>query len=160
LVIEMTDRLVPGMGEEIRNYVEGALQKARVEVHTQTRVARVSDHTLTLEHNREETEIKTSGVVWVAGVRMNPLIEGLDVEKDRRGLILVQPTLQVRGHENVFALGDIAFYQDVVPTLAGTAQLAFQQSSLLARNVKALVEGRELKSKNFVELGDAVSLGT
>src|SRR5206468_11425203 len=51
LVIEMTDRLVPGMGEEIRNYVEGALQEARVEVHTQTRVARVSDHTLTLEHN-------------------------------------------------------------------------------------------------------------
>src|SRR5437660_9364475 len=133
LVIEMTDRLVPGMGEEIRNYVEGALQEARVEVHTQTRVARVSDHTLTLEHNREETEIKTSGVVWVAGVRVNPLIEGLDVEKDRRGLILVEPTLQVRDHENVFALGDLAFYPDVAPTLAGTAQLALQQAQLCAR---------------------------
>jgi len=160
LVIEMTDRLVPGMGEEIRNYVEGALQEARVEVHTQTRVARVSDHTLTLEHNREETEIKTSGVVWVAGVRVNPLIEGLDVEKDRRGLILVEPTLQVRDHENVFALGDLAFYPDVAPTLAGTAQLALQQAHLCARNIRALLRGDELKSKHFVELGEAVSLGT
>ena len=160
LVIEMTDRLVPGMGEEIRQYVEGALQKARVEVHTQTRVARVSDHTLTLDHNREETEIKTSGVVWVAGVRMNPLIEGLDVEKDRRGLILVEPTLQVRGHENVFALGDLAFYPDVAPTLAGTAQLALQQAHLCARNIRAFLRGDELKSKHFVELGEAVSLGT
>jgi len=160
LVIEMTDRLVPGMGEEIRQYVEHALEKARVEVHTQTRVARVSDHTLTIEHNREETEIKTSGVVWVAGVRVNPLIEGLDVEKDRRGLILVEPTLQVRGHENVFALGDLAFYPDVAPTLAGTAQLALQQSHLCARNIRAFLHGEELKSKHFVELGEAVSLGT
>jgi demethylphylloquinone reductase len=160
MVIEMTDRLVPGMGEEIRKYVEDALEESRVEVHTQTRVARASQNSLTLEHNRAETEIKTAGIVWVAGVRPNPLIERLTIEKDRRGLILVEPTLQVRGHENVFALGDIAFYADVVPTLAGTAQLALQQSHLCARNIQAFLRGDQLKSKHFVELGEAVSLGT
>ena len=160
LVIEMADRLVPGMGQEIRRYVEDALEVSRVEVHTETSVVKVTASGITLEHQNAHTEIETAAVVWVAGVRVNPLIEQLAIEKDRRGLIIVQPTLQVRGHENVFALGDIAFYQDVVPTLAGTAQLAFQQSSLLARNVKAFVEGRELKSKHFVELGEAVSLGT
>jgi NADH dehydrogenase len=160
LVIEMADRLVPGMGQEIRAYVEDALEQSRVEVHTETSVVKVTASGITLEHQNAHTEIETATVVWVAGVRVNPLIEQLAVEKDRRGLIIVEPTLQVRGHENVFALGDIAFYQDVVPTLAGTAQLAFQQSSLLARNVKAFIEGRELKSKHFVELGEAVSLGT
>ncbi len=160
LVIEMADRLVPGMGQEIRRYVEDALEASRVEVHTETSVVKVTAGGITLEHQNAHTEIETAAVVWVAGVRVNPLIEQLAVEKDRRGLIIVEPTLQVRGHENVFALGDIAFYPDVVPTLAGTAQLAFQQSSLLARNVKAFVEGRELKSKHFVELGEAVSLGT
>jgi NADH:ubiquinone reductase (non-electrogenic) len=160
MVIEMTDRLVPGMGEEIRKYVEDALEESRVEVHTQTRVARASQNSLTLEHNRAETEIKTAGIVWVAGVRPNPLVERLTIEKDRRGLILVEPTLQVRGHENVFALGDIAFYADVVPTLAGTAQLALQQSHLCARNIQAFLRGDQLKSKHFVELGEAVSLGT
>jgi demethylphylloquinone reductase len=160
MVIEMTDRLVPGMGEEIRRYVEDALEESRVEVHTQTRVARASQNSLTLEHNRAETEIKSAGIVWVAGVRPNPLVERLTIEKDRRGLILVEPTLQVRGHENVFALGDIAFYPDVVPTLAGTAQLALQQSHLCARNIQAFLRGDQLKSKHFVELGEAVSLGT
>src|SRR3989441_11982498 len=160
LVIEMADRLVPGMGQEIRRYVEDALEATRVEVHTETSVVKVTASGITLQHQNAHTEIETAAVVWVAGVRVNPLIEQLAIEKDRRGLIIVQPTLQVRGHENVFALGDIAFYQDVVPTLSGTAQLAFQQSSLLARNVKAFVEGRELKSKHFVELGEAVSLGT
>lgn len=160
IVIEMSDHVVPGMGEEIRKFVEHALFESRVEVHTRTRVARVTANSITLDHNHRQTEMAAAAVVWVGGVRVNPLIAQLEIEKDRRGLIIVEPTLQVGGHENVFALGDIAFYKDVVPTLAGTAQLAFQQSSLLAANVRRFIEGRELKTKHFVELGEAVSLGT
>jgi NADH:ubiquinone reductase (non-electrogenic) len=160
LIIEMADRLVPGMGEEIRKYVEDALEESRVEVHTETRVVRVTGDSITLEHNQHRSEVENAAVVWVAGVRPSPLVESLKLEKDRRGSIVVERTLQVRGYPNVFALGDVAFYQDVVPTLAGTAQLALQESHLCARNVRAFIDGRELKSKHFVELGEAVSLGT
>jgi demethylphylloquinone reductase len=160
VIIEMADRLVPGMGEEIRKFVESALEEIRVEVHTETRVVRVTENRITLEHNQRQTELQTAAVVWVAGVRPNPLTEGLKVERDRRGLIIVEPTLQVRGQANLFALGDVAFYADVVPTLAGTAQLALQESHLCARNIQAFLEGGELKSKHFVELGEALSLGT
>ena len=160
LVVEMADRLVPGMGEEIRKFVEDALEETRVEVHTNTRVVKVTADSITLDHNQRQTELATSGVVWVAGVRPSPLLESLNIEHDRRGLIPVEPTLQLRGRPEVFALGDIAFYPEVAPVLAGTAQLAFQQSHLCAQNVRAFIEGRELKSKKFVELGEAVSLGT
>jgi len=160
LVIEMADRLVPGMGEQIREFVEGALLESRVEAHTDTRVVNVSENSITTEHDNKQTEIETAAVVWVAGVSVNPLIDQLNIEKDRRGLILVEPTLQVRGHENVFALGDIALYHDVVPTLQGTAQLAYQQAGLLSHNVRALIKGNELRTKHFEELGEALSLGT
>lgn len=160
IIVEMADRLVPGMGDEIREYVERELNRHRIEVHTRTRVARVSKTGLALEHNGRETEIAAAGVIWVAGVRINPAIESLQVEKDKRGLIMVEPTLQVRGHQNAFALGDIAFYPDVAPTLSGTAQLALQQAHLCARNVRAFLSGEELKTKHFVELGEALSLGT
>src|SRR5882672_5833522 len=160
LIIEMADRLVPGMGEELRKFVEGALHESRIEVHTQTRVVRVTERTITLEHNQQHTELETAGVVWVAGVRVSPLAEGLKIGKDRRGLLLVEHTLQTREYPNVFALGDVAFYPDVVPTLAGTAQLALQESGLCARNVRAFIEGKPLKTKRFIELGEAVSLGT
>ena len=160
IIIEMTDRLVPGMGTEIREHVERELAEQRIEIHTQTRVARVEPNVLTLEHNGRESDIEVVGVVWVAGVRMNPIIENLKVEKDKRGLIIVEPTLQVRNHPNVFTLGDIAYYPDVPPTLAGTAQLALQQAHLCARNVRASLTGDELKTKHFVELGEALSLGT
>jgi NADH dehydrogenase len=160
MVVEMGEQIVPGMGDEIRAFVEDALKKSRVEVHTQTRVRRVMKDGFTIDHNGEETDIKAAGVVWTAGVRVNPLIEKLDVEKNERGLILVEPTLQVRSHKNIFAVGDIAFYKDVVPTLAGTAQLANQEASLLASNIKASLDGRRLHARHFVELGEAVSLGT
>lgn len=160
MVIEMGDQVVPGMGDEIRAFVEDALKSSRVEIHTQTRVLRVKPDGFTIEHNGEETDVEAAGVVWTAGVRVNPLIEKLEVEKDRRGLMIVEPTLQLRGFENVFAVGDIAFYKDVIPTLAGTAQLANQEASLLASNIKALLDGRRLHARHFVELGEAVSLGT
>jgi NADH:ubiquinone reductase (non-electrogenic) len=160
LVIEMGDRVVPGMGEEIRKFVEDALLESHVEVHTLTRVVRVTEKTLVFEHNGAETEIDTAAVVWVGGVRVSPVIENLQVEKTSRGLIVVRPTLQVLARENVFALGDNALYKDAVPTLAGTAQLALQEAGLVARNIKAFLSGDELRTKHFEELGEAVSLGT
>ncbi|PYS75282.1 MAG: hypothetical protein DMF73_01135, partial [Acidobacteria bacterium] len=77
------------MGEEIRKFVEDALENERVEVHTETRVVRVTENNITLEHKNDRLEIKTAGVVWVAGVRPNPLTASLAVERDSRGLIIV-----------------------------------------------------------------------
>ena len=160
LVIEMGDRVVPGMGEQIREFVEDALRESRVEVHTRTRVVRVTKDELTFEHEGNQETLKTAAVVWVGGVKMSPVIENLDVEKSQRGLLVVKPTLQLSQHVNVFALGDVAFYPDATPTLAGTAQLAFQQASLAGSNIKAYLEGKEMRTRHFEELGEALSLGT
>jgi NADH:ubiquinone reductase (non-electrogenic) len=160
MLLEMGDRVVPGMGHQIRELVEDALRESHVEVHTLTRVVNVTSDSVTFEHEGNRETVKTAGVVWLGGVRMNPLIQELEVEKNQRGLLSIKPTFQLTQHDNVFALGDIAFYADADPTLHGTAQLAFQQGSLVAKNVKALLEGKELQSKYFEELGEAISLGT
>ena len=160
LLFEMGDRLVPGMGEDIREYVEKTLLESHINVNLQTKVLEVKPHSIVSEHNGKQTEIKTVSTVWTAGVRVNPLIEKLDLPKSEIGLILVEPTMQVRNFENVFALGDIARVEDVAPQLPGTAQLAFQESDLAASNIRAFLSGKELKTKHFEELGEAVSLGT
>ena len=160
LVIEMGARVVPGMGDQIREFVDDALRKSHVEVHTETRVVNVTSDGLTFDHQGKQEHLKTAAVVWTGGVKMRPLIENLQVEKSNRGLLLVRPTLQLMSHDNIFALGDVAVYPDASPTLAGTAQLAFQQASLAAKNVNAFVSGSELQTKHFEELGEAISLGT
>src|SRR5690349_10238285 len=160
MLLEMGDKVVPGMGDEIRELVEDALRQSRVEVHTLTRVVNVTKDGLTFEHDGNEEHVKTAGVVWLGGVRMNPLIEQLDVDKNKRGFLTIKGTLQLAQHDDAFALGDIAYFNDAAPTLHGTAQLAFQQASLAAHNIKAFVEGNELRTKHFEELGEAMSLGT
>jgi demethylphylloquinone reductase len=160
MLLEMGDRVVPGMGQQIRELVEEALLQSHVEVHTLTRVVNVTAEGVTFEHDGNQEHVKTAGVVWLGGVRMNPLVEQLNAEKTQRGLLVIKPTLQLSQHDNVFALGDIALYPDAAPVLQGTAQLAFQQASLAARNVKAFIEGKELHTKHFEELGEAISLGT
>ncbi len=160
LVVEMGNKVVPGMGDPIREFVEKALGQSRVEVHTLTRVISVTKDGLTFEHQGTREHLKTAAVVWTGGVKMSSLLEQLNVEKNPRGLFLIKPTLQLSSHDNIFALGDIAVYPDAAPTLAGTAQLAFQEASLAGDNVKALLSGKELRTKHFEELGEALSLGT
>jgi len=160
LLVEMGDRVVPGMGEQIRAFVDEALLESQVEVHTMTRVVKVSPGEVTLEHQGNHETLKTACVVWTGGVKMNPLIDKLDVQKNKRGALIIEGTLQLPQHNNVFALGDIAVYPDAAPTLAGTAQLAFQQAKLAGDNVKAFLEGKQLRTKHFEELGEAISLGT
>ena len=160
LVFEMSDRVVPGMGEQIRAFVEEALREAHVEVNTLTRVVKVTSDSVTYEHGGKLEELKTAAVVWLGGVKMRPLIEQLNVEKTSRGLIKVRPTLQLAEHDNVFALGDITCCPPADPTLPGTAQLALQEAHLAAHNIKAFVSGADLDTKHFEELGEALSLGT
>jgi len=160
LVIEMGDKIVPGMGAEIREIVEDALRESHIEVHTLTRVVGVNENSIVLEHGGAQTEIETAAVVWVGGVRVSPVIEQLDVPKTNRGLLSVRPTLQLSNSDNVFAIGDVSYFKDATPTLAGTGQLALQQARLAADNIKALLSGSQLRTKHFEELGEAVSLGT
>ncbi len=160
LLVEMSDKIVPGMGEDIRKYVEKVLLEKHIDVNLQTKVLEVKPHGIVFEHNGKQTEVETVTTVWTAGVKVNPLIEKLDLPKDKNGLILVNPTLQVKDYDNVFAIGDIAKLETVAPILVGTAQIAFQESDLLANNIRAFLNGEKLKAKQFEELGEAVSLGT
>ncbi len=160
LIFEMSDRLVPGMGEDVRAYVEKTLLESHIDVHLETKVLEVTPSGIVSEYNGRKSEIETVATVWTAGVKVSPLIEKLELPKDKSGLILVNQTMQVEGYENVFALGDIAKVEEIAPVLAGTAQLANQESALAANNIRAFLGGRDLKTKAFEELGEALSLGT
>jgi NADH dehydrogenase len=160
VVVEMGKQVLPGMDSELRATVEKVLAEKRVEMFSDTRVVRVTAGGAELEHAGARETIEASGVVWTAGVRINPLVEKLEVEKTQKGLVVVAPSLQVQDHPEVFALGDIAYFPRVVPSLAGTAQLALQQARLVADNIQALIDGSVASAGHFEELGEAVSLGT
>jgi NADH dehydrogenase len=98
----------------------------------------------------------------IAGVKAPEVVSKLDgLEVNRKGQIVVEPTLQSQSDENVFALGDCS-------TLSGpngkplptTAQVARQQAVFLARSLgRHLKQHKPLAKFHFHDMGSLVSLG-
>jgi len=162
MLIEMGKRIVADMGDELHDYVEKSLRESGVDIHTDTRVHRITESSIFFEDDGREEEVKTAGVVWTGGVRVAPLIENLALKRDdkNKNKIVIHDTLQTQSYGEVFALGDIALYKNADAKLSGTAQLAFQQSSLAAANIKAFLKGEKLNTRYLKVQGEAVSLGT
>jgi NADH dehydrogenase FAD-containing subunit len=64
----------------------------------------------------------------------------LATARTQDGFIEVTPTLQLPGHPNVFALGDVS---TLTPKMAGRAR---RQAQLVADNIRALIEGRQMQT--------------
>jgi NADH dehydrogenase len=102
--------------------------------------------------------IRSNTLVWTAGTTPNPLLKTLpnDIERDKRGAVLVGETLAVPNHPNLWALGDCAAVPDVLnpgKTCPPTAQFALRQAYTLAHNIHATLRDRPLKVVKFKALG-------
>jgi NADH dehydrogenase len=93
----------------------------------------------------EETKVlATETTIWTAGTATNPLIEHLSIpaeNRDKHGLPLVTPTLQLPDFPSVFAAGDCAVVRD--KSLPPLAQVAYQQGAAIADNLLALSGGEQ-----------------
>ena len=89
----------PGiLGEVPRQLAEHAtarLQRDGVEILTSTTLAAVDAQAVTLGDGRR---LDTATLVWTAGVTAHPVVRDLGLPLDRRGRIVVDGSLQVRGH--------------------------------------------------------------
>src|SRR5260370_9341037 len=96
--------ILPELGEELGNYTQTKLEKRGIQIILNTRVAAVSDDSVTLTNG---TMIPSATIIWTAGTTPNPLLETLRCSKDH-GRDVVNDCLQVRDFPNVWAVGDYA----------------------------------------------------
>ena len=87
--------------------------------------------------------LATATTIWSAGTTANPLLKTLSLpehHRDRHGLPLVTPTLQLADFPEVFAGGDCAIVEQ--KSLPALAQVAYQQGAGIAHNLIAIAEGK------------------
>ena len=65
--------------------------------------------------------------------------------------------MQIKEYQNIFFVGDIVFCED--DPFPSSAQVAMQQGFLTAQNIISLRKGNKLKSFQFEDLGEMLSLG-
>jgi NADH dehydrogenase len=125
------------MGPKLGLKAQRRLEKMGVEVKLNTMVTDVDYMGLTVKEGGEEHRIEAAVKVWSAGVQASPLgklvAEQSDgTEVDRAGRVVVEPDLTVKGHPNVFVIGDLMS----VPNVPGMAQGAIQGAVYATKQIK------------------------
>lgn len=157
-LVQSGPRLLKGMSEEASKKALTFLKQLGVKVRLNTRV---KDFDGQYAYMNDGTSIRTSKVIWAAGIRGNT-IKGLPDEAICRGnRLLVDDLHRVKGLEHVYALGDLAqmeseAYPHGHPQVA---QVAIQQAKNLARNFKRKLKGKELNRFEYDDKGSMATIG-
>jgi selenide,water dikinase len=156
------DELLSGASDALRRRVLEEARARGVAVHAGVRVARVSESGIALEGGGA---IACDLAIWATGAAPTPLVTASALPKDERGFVRVRDTLQVEGHDTLFAAGDCA-------SLASAAWLpkagvyAVREGPVLAENLRLALSGEPLRAfrpqRDFLallNLGERRALG-
>ena len=146
VLVEGAGALIPPMGPKLGAIAQRRLERLGVEIRLNSLVTDVDYMGVTVkDKDGNEERIDCACKVWSAGVQASPLgkmiAEQTDgTQTDRAGRVVVEPDLTVKGHPNVFVIGDLMS----VPGVPGMAQGALQGAKYVA-----LAEGRP-KNEDFL----------
>lgn len=153
VLVDAAPTILPEIPKGLGAYASRQLAKEGVDIRVGTKLESLEEGAATLS---DGTTLATRTLVWTAGVRPHPLLAELGMPLDERGRVRVDPTLQVEGREDVWALGDCAR----VPNEATdhpdppTCQHALRQARRLAGNLRG-----ETRPYHYRMLGQVATLG-
>jgi demethylphylloquinone reductase len=160
-IIDRGTQMLSDSSEFNRETAIKALEKSQIWQDLETEVETVTADSITLVYKGQTDTIPVDLVLWTVGNQVSELINQLPLAQTDQGLLEIEPTLLVKGREDIFALGDAANSCDLDgKTLPATAQVAFQQSDYCAWNIWASATNRPLLSFRYQPLGEMMTLGT
>jgi NADH dehydrogenase len=156
VLIEASDRLLAAFPDSLSQHALRDLRRLGVDVRFGKPVTGVANGTVMVG---DET-IPAETIVWAAGVMASPLGRSLGVELDRAGRVKVNPDLTIPGHPEIFVIGDMALLaaEDGKP-LPGVAQVAMQQGTWAAGNIRRAMRGQPLLPFHYRDLGNMATIG-
>jgi NADH dehydrogenase len=139
LLLEGMDRLLAAMPPELSRETCRNLTAKGVDVRFAAQVASYDGKQV---HLKSGEDLPSYTLVWAAGVRAVPLLAQLGVPVSRLGQALVEPTLQLPGHPEIYVIGDAAGLTgpDGAP-LPMVAPVAIQQAQCAAANLLRALRG-------------------
>lgn len=158
-LIQSGDRILNTMSVESSNASEAFLESLGVKIWKNVRVTNYDGRIIS---TNSDLTFDSATVIWTAGVQ-GAAISGLDVNSlvERVERIKVNQFNQVKGYDNIFAIGDIAsmesgLYPQGHPMMA---QPAIQQGNLLGENLWRLVNGQNMKPFEYNDKGSMATIG-
>src|SRR5881392_2679023 len=149
ILYEAAPRVLPTFPEDLSAKAQRYLESLGVKIYTNTRVTSVDADGVVAGGQR----VRSSTVLWGAGVLASPAGHWLGAAMDKSGKIIVGSDLSVPGHPEIFAIGDTAHV--VAPSrnllgikskgpmvMPGVAQPAIQAGRYVAALIRRRVAGQ------------------
>ncbi len=158
VLVHSGPRILPEVSPSLSEYALRKLRGRGIDVQLETRVLGCNGRSVQLSSG--ET-IAARTFVWAAGTAPHPILASLPLPRGKGGRIEVEPSMAVRDHAHIWALGDSAAVPDLVTgsTCPPTAQFALRQGKRLADNLAAAIRGDSPKPFRFKALGLLAGLG-
>ena len=157
ILVHSHDTILPELSESLGRYALKRMAERGVIFRLKVRLLDAKPGKVILS----DGELAAETLVWTAGVAPSPVVKALDLPKNKRGALTVDETLAIPGHDGLWALGDCAAVFDAKSKNAvpPTAQFALREAAVLAKNIRAQIEGRPLKPFHFNSLGSLCVIG-
>jgi NADH dehydrogenase len=143
ILINSGDRLLPEVPAELADFTLHILRTNRIEVMLNTRVSGASSNNIKLN---DDSTISSHTLIWAGGVKPDPIVTKInDCEHDQKsGKVVSNSYLQLKGWNNVFAIGDCAYITDPNTDMPypPTAQHAIRQAKVAADNMISGIQQR------------------
>ena len=158
-LIQSGDRILNTMSEKSSAAAEQFLVDLGVKIWKNMRVTNYDGRTIT---TNSDLVFDTATVIWTAGVQ-GAVVAGLNANAlvDKVERIRVNEFNQVKGYNDIFAIGDIASMEttDFPQGHPMMAQPALQQGALLGKNIIRLIANQQLEPFIYNDKGSMATIG-
>ncbi|MEI9922157.1 MAG: NAD(P)/FAD-dependent oxidoreductase [Bacteroidota bacterium] len=158
-LVQASGRLLDGMSQQASEKALQFLTKMGVKVLLNTAVKSYDGQEVLLSTGEK---LNSRSLIWAAGIK-GAAIQGFNPESLGRGnRIITNQFSQVKGYDNIFAIGDVALmdgdpkFPQGHPQMAPPAQ---QQGRLVAKNISNIINKRVLKPFSYFDKGSMATVG-
>ncbi|MEZ4946290.1 MAG: NAD(P)/FAD-dependent oxidoreductase [Cyclobacteriaceae bacterium] len=158
-LVEAGPRLLNGMSDIAAEKALSYLRKMGVKVHLNLAVKSYNGYEAVFNNGEK---ILTRTLVWAAGVKGNPIKGLADECIAKANRLKVDQYNRVKGHENIFAIGDVALMEGDEKFPNGHPMMAppaIQQGTLLASNLKRLMAKKPIQPFSYTDKGSMATIG-
>jgi NADH dehydrogenase len=152
-LLEATASILSSYEPDLVQRTRDALHRLGVTVRERTKVKEVRDGIVVVESDGKDEEIKSSCVIWAAGVQASPLGEVLARQTgatlDRAGRIHVNRDLTLPNAPDIYVVGDLAHLEQDGAMIPGVAPAAMQMGEYVASAVRARLTSERLHVEPF-----------
>ncbi|NVO00825.1 MAG: NAD(P)/FAD-dependent oxidoreductase [Geobacteraceae bacterium] len=156
ILVEAADRVLLSMPEKLSKYTAEKLKEMGVELMFNRRVIGACPETVVLDGDEI---INAHTLFWSAGVCASPLGRILGLPTGSGGRTPVEADLSVKGHPEVFAIGDMALFEQDGAVLPMVAPVAMQMGVHAAKTVMAREWGRTVSNFMYKDKGSMATIG-